>query len=117
MGHQAMKYGALAAIASHFDLVQGERMKLLIGLVVSFAVGVFCRVFDVPVGSPPVIPGALLVLAMTLGYTSANSYLNRRNKPATTSHLCGGPTGATVAKANPVASHRPTPTQSSSSEE
>jgi XapX domain-containing protein len=74
-------------------------MKLIIGLVMSFAVGVFCRVFDIPVGSPPVIPGALLVLAMTLGYTSANSYLNRRNKPATTSHLCGGPSGATIAQA------------------
>jgi XapX domain-containing protein len=73
-------------------------MKLVIGIVISFAVGVFCRIFDVPVGSPPVIPGALLVLAMTLGYSSTNTYLNRRNKHATTAHLCGGPTGATIAQ-------------------
>ncbi len=71
-------------------------MKLLIGLIVSFAVGAGCRIFDIPVGSPPVIPGALLVLAMTFGYSSTNTWLERRNKaPATTAHLCGGPTGAT----------------------
>jgi XapX domain-containing protein len=91
-------------------------MKLIIGLIVSFAVGVFCRVFDVPVGSPPVIPGALLVVAMTLGYTSANTYLNRRNKPSTTSHLCGGPTGTTMAQINSVAPPRMTAKQSDASE-
>jgi len=69
-------------------------MKFVIGLLVSFAVGVGCRYFDIPVGSPAVIPGALLVVAMTLGYSSANAFLNRRNALATTSHLCGGPTGA-----------------------
>jgi XapX domain-containing protein len=71
-------------------------MKLFLGLIISFAVGAGCRFFDIPVGSPPVIPGALLVVAMTLGYTSTNAILNRRNRPATTSHLCGGPTGKTV---------------------
>lgn len=74
-------------------------MKLLLGILVSFAVGAGCRFFDIPVGSPPVIPGALLVLAMTLGYTSTDSLLNRRNKPATTASLCGGPTGNTVEQA------------------
>lgn len=71
-------------------------MKFLVGLLISFAVGVGCRFFDIPVGSPPVVPGALLVLAMTLGYSSTNTFLNRRNRPATTSHLCGGPTGETA---------------------
>ena len=71
-------------------------MKLAIGFLISFAVGVFCRVFDIPVGSPPVIPGAILVLAMTLGYSSTNTLLNRHNKPATTMHLCGGPSGLTA---------------------
>jgi XapX domain-containing protein len=92
-------------------------MKLIIGLAVSFAVGVFCRIFDIPVGSPPVIPGALLVLAMTLGYVSANGYLNRRNKPATTSHLCGGPTGVTVAQASSVAPPRVKAKQSDTREQ
>jgi XapX domain-containing protein len=71
-------------------------MKFLVGLLISCAVGVFCRMFDIPVGSPPVIPGALLVLAMTLGYSVTDTVLHRHNKVATTTHLCGGPTGATV---------------------
>jgi XapX domain-containing protein len=79
-------------------------MKLLIGLLISFAVGAGCRIFDIPVGSPPVVPGALLVLAMTLGYSSTNTILNRRDRPATTAHLCGGSTGATVEQARLVAS-------------
>ena len=78
-------------------------MKLLLGVLISFAVGVFCRFFDIPVGSPPVLPGALLVLAMTLGYSSTNTLLNRHARPATTSHLCGGPTGATLAQARAAA--------------
>ena len=68
-------------------------MKFFIGILISFAVGVGCRFFDIPVGSPPVIPGAVLVLAMTLGYSSTNTLLNKRNQPALHSGLCGGPTG------------------------
>jgi len=71
-------------------------MKFAIGLLLSFAIGVACRLFDIPVGSPPVIPGALLVLAMTLGYSTTNRVLNRRNHPPTTAPFCGGPSGATV---------------------
>jgi XapX domain-containing protein len=71
-------------------------MKFVFGLLISCAVGVFCRVFDIPVGSPPVVPGALLVLAMTLGYSVTDTVLKRQNKIATTSHLCGGPTGSTA---------------------
>ncbi len=73
-------------------------MRFVIGLLVSFAVGVGCRYFDIPVGSPAVIPGALLVVAMTIGYSSANRMLNRRSSLATTSHLCGGPTGSLAVK-------------------
>jgi len=68
-------------------------MRFTIGLIISFAVGVGCRYFDIPVGSPSAIPGALIVLAMTAGYACTNQVLNARNKLATTAHLCGGPTG------------------------
>ena len=68
-------------------------VKFVVGLIVSFLVGAGCRFFDIPVGSPPVLPGALLVVAMTLGYTSTDRLMTRNNKPATTKHLCGGPTG------------------------
>jgi XapX domain-containing protein len=89
-------------------------MKVAIGLAISFAVGVFCRFFDIPVGSPPVIPGALLVLAMTLGYSSTNTFLNRRHRPSTTAHLCGGPTGMTVASRENRSAAVPTPNPESS---
>jgi XapX domain-containing protein len=67
-------------------------MKLAIGFLVSFLVGAACRYFDIPVGSPPVLPGAMLVVAMTLGYTSVD-HVMRGARTATTKHLCGGPTG------------------------
>ncbi len=81
-------------------------MKLLIGVVVSFVVGGGCRYFDIPVPSPPVIPGALLVLAMTIGYSSTNALLNRKGNLATTAHLCGGPMGspAVTSKARTITS-------------
>jgi XapX domain-containing protein len=74
-------------------------MRFVIGLLVSLAVGVGCRYFNIPVPSPPVVPGAVLVLAMTIGYSSTNALLNRKGNLATTAHLCGGPTGSTAATA------------------
>jgi XapX domain-containing protein len=68
-------------------------MKVVIGLVVGFLIGAGCRYFDIPSPSPPVLPGALLVVAMTLGYTSTDRLLIRKDKIATTAHLCGGPSG------------------------
>ena len=68
-------------------------MKLLIGVAISFAVGVGCRVFDIPVPSPPVLPGALLVVAMTAGYSGADRFFTQTANIVTTKHLCGGPTG------------------------
>jgi XapX domain-containing protein len=72
-------------------------MRLVIGVFLSLAVGAGCRWFDVPVPSPPVLPGAMLVLAMTLGYSGVDRVLRDRAQPATTTHLCGGPTGTTPA--------------------
>lgn len=83
-------------------------MKFILGAVISFIVGALCRYLDIPVGSPPVLPGALLVLAMTLGYSSTDKILVRRNKLASTSHLCGGPTGASVETPTTTSPTRPT---------
>jgi XapX domain-containing protein len=71
-------------------------MKIVIGFILSFLIGVGCRYFDIPAASPPVLPGALIVLAMTLGYTSMDRMMTRKNQIATTKHLCGGPTGLRV---------------------
>jgi len=67
--------------------------KIAIGFVLSFLIGAGCRYFDIPAASPPVIPGALIVLAMTLGYSSMDRILVRKNQVATTKDFCGGPTG------------------------
>jgi XapX domain-containing protein len=73
-------------------------IRIAIGFVFSFVIGAGCRYFDIPAASPPVIPGALIVLAMTLGYSSMDRIASRKDHVATTTHLCGGPTGLPVAK-------------------
>jgi len=72
-------------------------IRIAIGFVLSFVIGAGCRYFDIPAASPPVIPGALIVLAMTLGYSSMDRIVSRKERVATTRHLCGGPTGLPVA--------------------
>lgn len=76
-------------------------IRIAIGFVLSFVIGAACRYFDIPAASPPVIPGALIVLAMTLGYSSMDRIVSRnKDRVATTKHLCGGPTGLPVAMTN-----------------
>jgi len=68
-------------------------MKVALGLALAFAIGVACRVTGIPLPAPPVLIGALLVLAMTVGYVLTDhvaSLRAARSKP-----LCGGPTGET----------------------
>jgi XapX domain-containing protein len=77
--------------------------RILIGFVLSFLIGAASRYFDIPAASPPVIPGALIVLAMTLGYSSMDRVVSRQHA-ATTKSLCGGPTGLPVAKIKNAAS-------------
>jgi len=71
--------------------------RIVIGFVLSFLIGAACRYFDIPAASPPVIPGALIVLAMTLGYSSMDRVASRRQHAATTKSFCGGPTGLPIA--------------------
>jgi XapX domain-containing protein len=71
-------------------------IRIVIGFALSFIIGAGCRYFDIPAASPPVIPGALIVLAMTLGYSSMDRVLVRKNQTATTKQFCGGPTGLPV---------------------
>jgi XapX domain-containing protein len=83
-------------------------LKLLLGLALAFAIGFACRAFGVPSPAPPVIVGALLVVAMTIGYLVVDRAMNR---PAQHAIDCGGPSGitpsataATAATSNPPAS-------------
>jgi XapX domain-containing protein len=57
-------------------------LKILIGRALSFVIGAGCRYFDIPAAMPPVIPGALIVLAMTLGYPSIDRLMVNRSPRA-----------------------------------
>jgi XapX domain-containing protein len=62
-------------------------IKTVIGLLLGLSIGVVCRWFDVPVPSPPKLIGALLVVAMTVGYIATDKLLavksNQRRITAT----------------------------------
>lgn len=65
-------------------------MKAGIGLVLAFAVGFACRAFGIPSPAPPVILGALLVMAMTVAYIGVDRWMG---KPARQAANCGEPSG------------------------
>lgn len=48
-------------------------MKIALGLLLALAIGVVCRLAAIPLPAPPVLFGALLVLATTLGYVDHGS--------------------------------------------
>jgi XapX domain-containing protein len=54
---------------------------LLIGIALGLAIGFCCRWFDIPLPSPPNLVGALLVVAMTLGYVTAGYVLAPQTTP------------------------------------
>jgi XapX domain-containing protein len=47
-------------------------MKLLVGFLVAFAIGAFCRLTNIPSPAPRALLGSLLVVAMSLGYVVAS---------------------------------------------
>lgn len=48
---------------------------LLLSLALGLGIGTGCRWFDLPLPAPPKLVGALLVVAMTLGYLGADHLL------------------------------------------
>lgn len=46
------------------------------GVLIGLVIGVACRVLDIPLPAPPRLPGALLVVAMTVGYVTAAAIFN-----------------------------------------
>ena len=68
--------------------------KTVIGLALGFGIGFGCSLLAIPVPAPPVLVGALLVVAMTLGYTLTDRYLARA-RPCRQQGDCGGPSGDT----------------------
>ncbi len=66
-------------------------MKIALGLLLAFTIGMVCRFAFIPLPAPPVLVGALVVLSMTLGYVVTDRYAGHRE--ARHRHLHGGPTG------------------------
>jgi XapX domain-containing protein len=50
----------------------------ILGVVVALALGAFCRWIGIPVPAPPSIYGALLILAITLGYLAVDAAMRSR---------------------------------------
>jgi XapX domain-containing protein len=48
---------------------------MLTGVLLGLGIGAVCRYFDLPLPAPPKLVGALLVVAMTLGFVAANTLL------------------------------------------
>ena len=66
-------------------------MKIMLGLLLAFGVGVVCQLASLPLPAPLALTGAALVLAMSAGYETVDrlaphrAALNRKN--------CGGSDG------------------------
>ncbi|MFZ6768080.1 DUF1427 family protein [Undibacterium sp. Di26W] len=63
-------------------------LKIAIGLILSFVVGIACRLTHIPVPSPPVLSGALLVFMMSCGYWLVDRY--SVSQAARNKGLCAG---------------------------
>lgn len=68
-----------------------QRFKVALGLLLGLGIGAICRWFDIPSPAPPVLAGAGLVVAMTLGYSAVDRWL--RGDTAEHRANCGGPDG------------------------
>lgn len=79
--------------------------KIITGLFVCLLIGAGCRYFLLPLPSPPVLTGALLVIAMTSGYLVVDRWFARH--PANTRELCGGPTGEPASQTSDTKSGMP----------
>jgi XapX domain-containing protein len=77
-------------------------IKTIVGLILGLLIGIGCRCFDVPVPSPPKLLGALLVVAMTVGYMATDSHIPAKSDGSETSRI-RNPTGRqTMRTANQV---------------
>jgi XapX domain-containing protein len=66
-------------------------MKIALGFALAFLIGVACRLAALPLPAPPVLIGALLVVAMTVGYVLTDRVASHR--AARHRALCAGPSG------------------------
>ena len=67
-------------------------MRILIAFIVAFVIGAASRWTGVPSLAPQAIIGALLIVAMSTGYVSADRFLNRNPSPSVTASVSTGAT-------------------------
>ena len=51
---------------------------LLLSLALGLGIGMACRVFELPLPAPPRLVGALLVLAITLGFVAMGCLMQEK---------------------------------------
>lgn len=68
-----------------------QHIKIAIGLALGFFIGFVCNVGKIPSPAPPVLSGAALVLALTLGWILTDRWFATR--PKRNEAFCAGPTG------------------------
>jgi XapX domain-containing protein len=57
-------------------------IRMVAGIVLGVLIGAGCRWFDVPVPAPPKLIGAILVVAMTVGYLGTDRLMSQRQATA-----------------------------------
>ena len=55
-------------------------LRVILGFVHAFAIGVVCRFAEIPLPAPPAIIGALLVVSMTVGFMLADHMMSQRKE-------------------------------------
>lgn len=53
-------------------------LKIILGFAIALGIGAACRYFDIPVPAPPKLVGALLILAVTIGYLGTDMLMADR---------------------------------------
>jgi XapX domain-containing protein len=75
-------------------------MKLLLGFLVALGIGGFCRLLRIPSPAPQAIPGALLVVMMSVGYVVTDQVIDRLQR-----RTIAPPTSSSQSQENKHASH------------
>jgi XapX domain-containing protein len=82
-------------------------MRILIAFIVAFVIGAASRRTGVPSLAPQAIIGALLIVAMSTGYVSADRLLKRNPSPSATASVSTCATAESATHSREVLSYEP----------